>query len=744
MDYNFNIKEKPSKKKTTIQKEYYTPTKLPNFSIILPNVSYFSVYFPTTNIEEDNYNNLDKGENQNKIKLKKNSIKKIFSLLKIPYMKISPYIEFFFSYVKSETVTNTITTFNIDYKTIMKIIENFYIQFGKGKEDNEIEIKKKSLNKIFNLIRKPLNERLNLMQFYEVDEEIIYEEDEEDDIIEKNNNKKSFNISLYSISNNKNISTNSKTLRSSTTESTGLKSSFRTSKFPSFYSPNKSKIRNNKIKITNIGTNPYTSDKLEKSPMGKLLRFSNNIPILIKKIKKKKKDKKKETKKKETKKLLVESNVKTMKAKNIKSTILTIKSLEEQIFFTERPIYKYRSKVKPIRKDEPHKKKTVALRVRSRSIKPKPNVCVYPFILRKKPEYGDHTMYLIGSLPQLGNFNPKLAIPMDEEIRNNQIFYTKYIDIRREEFPFEYKYFYIKDEDIVWVGLPYNNYKTHQQFFKLFHSMKKSIISILDLNIRYLNDIDGLNVWDLRKEAFIQCLLNSYADVFFFQEITHTQYDYIDENLSSVYEFVGIYRDSTDKSEKCSISYNIFKYTLLDWGQFWLSSTPYIPGSNDFKNFFPRICTWAALKQINGLELMFFNIHLDHVNFDAHLPCINVFLEESEKILDKFPQIQFVFFGGCFYCEEDDPVIYKIKSYNYKEVMIENTFHDFAGDADRHWDYLFWKERNYDKNIQLKRAFVLKKEGTISETRKQYISDHYPCYAEFRQIEKKNNIKTIN
>ena len=141
---------------------------------------------------------------------------------------------------------------------------------------------------------------------------------------------------------------------------------------------------------------------------------------------------------------------------------------------------------------------------------------------------------------------------------------------------------------------------------------------------------------------------------------------------------------------------------------------------------------------------MFFNIHLDHVNFDAHLPCINVFLEESEKILDKFPQIQFVFFGGCFYCEEDDPVIYKIKSYNYKEVMIENTFHDFAGDADRHWDYLFWKERNYDKNIQLKRAYVLKKEGTISETRKQYISDHYPCYAEFRQIEKKNNIKTIN
>ena len=43
------------------------------------------------------------------------------------------------------------------------------------------------------------------------------------------------------------------------------------------------------------------------------------------------------------------------------------------------------------------------------------------------------------------------------------------------------------------------------------------------------------------------------------------------------------------------------------------------------------------IKQINGIELIFFNIHLDHVNFDAHLPCINVALEESEKILQRFP-----------------------------------------------------------------------------------------------------------
>ena len=734
MDSYLNNNEKSRRTKTTTHTEYSTLKKMPNVSNILPKTSNFFIYFPKNKDKEENYDeDLEDQDNNQKIKLKKYSIKKIFNMQKIPFKAISPYVVFSFSYVQSETVTNTITTFKIDYKKVMKMVDNFYIQFGE--EDEDIGIKKKSMDKIFNLLGLPINQRLNLMQFYEVDEDIVYEEEEEEDEEEnekyksgkKNNNKtKNYNS-------NSDGKTETKIFRSIDTTST-LKSSINKS-LKTYFTPNKLR-KQNKIKIINTGTMPYTSDKLERSSMDKLLNLINNFPAVLKKIKKNKKGKKKDAKK-----LLVEGNVQKYHGKNIDSTILTLKTLEERVIYMDKPIYKYRLRERPIKREEPHQKKTVALRVRSRSIQVAPNVCVYPFILRKRPEYEDKTMYLVGSLPQLGNFNPKLAIPMNEENRNNQIFYTKYINIKREEFPFEYKYFYIRDGEIIWVGMPFKNYKTHPQFFKLFHTMKKSIISVLDLNIRYLNDVDLLNIWDYRKEGFIQCLLNSYADVFFFQEITHEQYDYIDENLNSVYEFVGIYRDSTDRSEKCSISYNIFKYTLTDWGQFWLSSTPNVPGSNDFHNFFPRICTWCALKQINGIDLMFFNIHLDHVNFSAHLPCINVFLEESEKILQKFPQIQFVFFGGCLYCEEDDVVIQRIKSYNYEEIMFENTFHDFTGEADRHWDYLFWKERNIVKTIEFRRAFVPKKDATISEEKKIYISDHYPCFAEFQQKTNRTNIR---
>jgi endonuclease/exonuclease/phosphatase family metal-dependent hydrolase len=213
----------------------------------------------------------------------------------------------------------------------------------------------------------------------------------------------------------------------------------------------------------------------------------------------------------------------------------------------------------------------------------------------------------------------------------------------------------------------------------------------------------------------------------------------MEQNLNSIYENVGVYRDNTDHSEKCSISYNKVKYTLTDWGQFWLSSTPYTPGSNDFGNFFPRICTWALLKQVNGEQFLFFNIHLDHANFSAHLPCMNVVLNESEKVIRKFPDTRMIFLGGCFYCEEDDPLINKLKSSGYNEVMFENTFHDFTGDADRHWDYMFWKERNMergDTKIELKRAIVPKGDSTIDLNRQQFISDHYPVIAEF-EIESK-------
>ena len=357
--------------------------------------------------------------------------------------------------------------------------------------------------------------------------------------------------------------------------------------------------------------------------------------------------------------------------------------------------------------------------------------CYYPFILRKRPEINNKVIYLTGSLPKLGNWDPLRAIKMNQEKRNGEEFFSKYIEVQRNEIPFEYKFFYYDDNGkIVWIGLPFENYLTFPQYFESLRGLKKSHISIIDLNIRYINDIDGINIWDNRKSQLIELLLNKRADIFFFQEITRPQSDFIDRYLSSIYEFVGEYRDSSDASEKCSICVNKLKYTIHNHGQFWLSSTPYIPGSNDFGNFFPRICTWASLKQIEGISLLFMNVHLDHVNIDAHLPCVKVLMQEEKKIENQYNDIHFIFIAGCFYSNENDEDIQYIKSQGFTEVIFENTYHAFTGTAFYHWDYMFWKEKN-GNNIEFKEAHVMKKEGTIDENRKHYISDHFPIYAEF-------------
>ena len=357
--------------------------------------------------------------------------------------------------------------------------------------------------------------------------------------------------------------------------------------------------------------------------------------------------------------------------------------------------------------------------------------CYYPFILRKTPQLENKTIYLSGSLPKLGSWDPLRAIKMDEEKRNGEEFFSKYLEVEKKEIPFEYKFlFYDDDGKINWIGLPFENYLTFPQYFENLKQLKKSHISIINLNIRYINTIDGINIWDNRKNRLIELLVNKKADIFFFQEITHPQSDFIDKYLSSIYEFVGEYRDSTDKAEKCSICVNKLKYTIIHSGQFWLSSTPYVPGSNDFGNFFPRICTWASLKQIEGISLLFMNVHLDHENKKAHLPCVKVLLEEERKIENRFRDIHFVFIAGCFYCEEYDEEIKYIRNQGYTEIMFENTYHAFTGIAKNHWDYMFWKEKN-GNDIEFKEAHVMKKEGTINESRNHYISDHYPIYAEF-------------
>ena len=785
----------------------------PQILEILPNkkdfyISFNNPYNSSKNNIDYTINENDKNLNENnkKIKLRKKDLYKILKMMKLPKEEITPYLLFSFTSIKSELVTNATQTYKTDYNKLKKLIDNYYIQFGK--KDENIELKQKSLQKIFDLLGKSPNERLGYIQFYEVDdEEIEYEEEEEIeneeiDEIPSINNKIILKKTISGENNNANYTHNVNYTNSNYNYNYVIESEQRTTtinksnykedddtdsvnekeninninykiikiqkennqtvtkkqKSQTFEKNEKKKEKpKKKIKVKHIGGNNNTSEKLEPNSLDSLKDIITTIPSILEKQKQKEKDESKRSlkaRKKPNKQNKKPNNKPNNKYKVITQQmeiieINTDKSIvqKEQSEYYNYSISNSFEKTKTIEEKEKNVKKYIKPAIKEKLPTENYN-SKYPFILPKTSEYDNCKMYLVGSIPKLGNWNYNSGIQMDEEIKNNQPFYTKYLEINEEEFPFEYKYVYNKDGKIVWLGKPKVNYKAYPQYYNLYKKIqeKKSMLSIFDLNIRYINKVDGLNIWDNRKLHLVQLILKYLPDVLFFQEITRPQYELLEEHLSSIYENVGVYRDGTDLSEKCSISYNKIKFTLTDWGQFWLSSTPYIPGSNDFGNFFPRICTWALLKRIDGEQCLFFNIHLDHVKFDAHLSCMNVVLNESEKILNNFSETKAVFLGGCFYCEEDDELIFKLKQYGYREVIFENTFHDFTGEADRHWDYLFWKVVNHesgDSKIELKNAFVPKKDSTIDFRTNQYISDHYPVIAEF-QFENKNIYTSSN
>ena len=297
--------------------------------------------------------------------------------------------------------------------------------------------------------------------------------------------------------------------------------------------------------------------------------------------------------------------------------------------------------------------------------------------------------------------------------------------------PFEYKYFYkIKNQNqFIWYGKPFENYKINEMILPLILNQKKKNknFSIFDLNIRYFNTNDGENIWDNRKNYLIELLIKYQPDIFFFQEITHIQFNYIQNKLEFLYEFLGKYRDDSNESEMCSIVYNKSIFSLNQSGTFWLSSTPNVPYSNDFENFFPRICTWANLQK-DLKQYLFLNLHLDHINLNAHKKCINIVLNQIKNISND--KIKFILIGGCFYCEENDEIIDMIKNDGFKEIIFENSYHGFTGIGKKHWDYLFYKENEEIKETNVK---ILKDESVVDQNRNIYISDHFPIFAEFNE-----------
>lgn len=255
---------------------------------------------------------------------------------------------------------------------------------------------------------------------------------------------------------------------------------------------------------------------------------------------------------------------------------------------------------------------------------------------------------------------------------------------------------------------------------------KESEVRVISYNIRYLNNKDGDNSWDFRKQASINMVNEERPTVFGLQEAVKAQVDFLAENLPN-YAHYGVGRDDgKEKGEFMAIFYDTEEVELLDKGTFWLSATPETPSKGWDGQCF-RTCTWTIFKcKATGKRFAFFNTHLDHRGKEAQREGMKTIVKMiQEKVGADVP----VFLSGDFNTRTNDPIYEPLKA-----IMTDSR--ELAAETDHRGTYTGFRVREnpvvvdhiFVRGAEVDKFQVLCDKNYGAE----YISDHYPVLSVVR------------
>ena len=188
------------------------------------------------------------------------------------------------------------------------------------------------------------------------------------------------------------------------------------------------------------------------------------------------------------------------------------------------------------------------------------------------------------------------------------------------------------------------------KFFRLLmlHLMFAAIYSctqpiyVGEFNIRNDNAKDAAagNGWAVRCPVVCDILKVESFDVFGAQEVLHNQLEDLLDALPD-YDYVGVGRnDGKTDGEYAPIFYRTGRIKCMDSGHFWLSETPEVAGSKGWDAKYPRICTWAQLKDLRtGKKFWMFNLHMDHRGVEARKQSALLVMDRIRTMCGKQPYI---------------------------------------------------------------------------------------------------------
>lgn len=175
-------------------------------------------------------------------------------------------------------------------------------------------------------------------------------------------------------------------------------------------------------------------------------------------------------------------------------------------------------------------------------------------------------------------------------------------------------------------------------------------------NIRYKNSGDSINgnLWPKRCQVMCDQVNFMSPDIFGAQEVLHGQLIDMLACLNG-YDYIGVGRDDgAAAGEYAAIFYRTDRLRLLDYGNFWLSETPDVPGLG-WDAACVRICTWGSFAGQTATDdeaFYFFNTHMDHVGVIARREAAKLIVSKIREIAQGAP----VILTGDFNVDQNDEI----------------------------------------------------------------------------------------
>lgn len=243
-------------------------------------------------------------------------------------------------------------------------------------------------------------------------------------------------------------------------------------------------------------------------------------------------------------------------------------------------------------------------------------------------------------------------------------------------------------------------------------------MKVVTFNIRYDGANDGKNSFCYRSPLIMKKIKAEMPDIICFQEVLDHVAAWLKQNLTDYY-VIGCPRCDDLTGEQVSIAYKRDRFNLMKMDTYWLSPTPFVPGSRyEEQSICPRVCTEAVFQDLKTKKVFrVANTHLDHEGDEARTKGLRQIMEhlKAEVFFADVPTIV----TGDMNAYPDSRTIEVMNSYPGFYNATEGigiTYHGYGCTNQGCIDYIFVKDWIVENAAV---TWKDEEDGVL-------LSDHYP------------------